>query len=120
MRFLIDEDTCPCLAVYLRHGGHDAEAVCTKGRGDLLGEPDGVIFRVATAEDRVIITQNADDYLELHEQCLAGGRSHPGVVTAPQRGHRDFQQVFRWMDQLLNDQAPPTFADEVHHLAVYV
>ena len=119
MRFLVDEDTCPCLAVYLRHIGHDAEAVCDKGRAELVSQPDEVLMRVAARERRVIITFNTDDYVELHHDYQADGHAHWGIVTSPQRGHRDFEVVLGWVDKLLTDVPEPGFANAVHDLGIY-
>jgi hypothetical protein len=120
MRFLIDEDLCKCLAVYLRHCGHDAVAVCKTGRDDLRQTPDDRILEIAAQERRITVTINERDFRDLHRACQDEGRGHAGIVISPERGHADFESVLGWMDSLLADVPQTGFANRLHYLSAYM
>ena len=120
MRFLVDEDLCKCLAVYLRYRGHDAAAICRRGRTDLMNTPDEQVLDAAIRETRVIVTANEVDFRELHRTCIEEGRVHAGLVICPERGHADFESVLRWMDSLLADVPETDFANRLHYLGTYM
>lgn len=81
MKALIDEPLSPDIAKLLRDRGHDVEAVAE--RPDLVGRPDRVIFEVAAAEGRAVVTNNVKDFRPLAAECLAQGRTHPGLILLP-------------------------------------
>ncbi|MBM3473813.1 MAG: hypothetical protein FJX75_11140 [Armatimonadetes bacterium] len=120
MRFLLDEHVYPCLAVYLRFLGHDAEAVAKERARDLMGKPDDVVFSVAVTDNRIVVTFNADDYVRLHEEFHKTGLDHPGIVLSPERRYADFEVVFRWIDRLLEDVPPRAFPNQLHDLSLYM
>jgi len=77
MRFFIDECISPSLSLHLNQAGlHDAIHPRDRGR---LREADHVIFARALAEDRIIVTENADDFRSL----AAGVDLHPGLIILP-------------------------------------
>jgi predicted nuclease of predicted toxin-antitoxin system len=57
MRFLIDANLTPDLAVSLREHGHDAVHLFERGIGELDDEP---IVQLADGEDRILITLDLD------------------------------------------------------------
>lgn len=59
MRFLIDAMFPPQVAERLNAAGHDAVTPEELGAHNL---PDEVLIQVATAEQRVIVTENASDF----------------------------------------------------------
>ncbi|MHB1444373.1 MAG: DUF5615 family PIN-like protein [Acidimicrobiales bacterium] len=81
MKVLIDEQLSPDIARLLRDRGHDVEAVAE--RPDLVGRPDRVIFEVAAAESRAVVTNNVKDFRPLAAECLTQGRTHPGLILLP-------------------------------------
>lgn len=56
--------------------GHDVETVDTKG---LRGKPDTIVFQSAITDQRVLMTHNCADFLQ-----LAKNGSHPGVLLVYQ------------------------------------
>jgi len=60
VRFFIDECISPSLSRHLNESSlHDAIHPRDRSR---LREPDHVVFARAIAEDRIIVTENADDF----------------------------------------------------------
>jgi hypothetical protein len=59
MRFLIDAMLPPPIADRLESRGHDAVSPAGLGAQNL---PDEVLIQIATAERRVIVTENAVDF----------------------------------------------------------
>ena len=80
VRLFIDESLSPLLAIRLNDtGNHDAIHPLHVGR---CGEPDYRVVERCTAEDRVIVTQNARDF-----RRLAGRMElHPGLIILPYAG----------------------------------
>jgi predicted nuclease of predicted toxin-antitoxin system len=75
LRLLIDEDTQDArLVSMLRTEGH---AVVTVNEAGLRGQADSVVLAHAAADQRVVLTFNCCDFLELHEASPA----HSGIVT---------------------------------------
>ena len=74
-RFLIDENLSPLLARHLRTA-HGFDAVHVQELG-LRGAPDADILARAIAEDRIIVTSNADDFRRLGARTLV----HPGLAV---------------------------------------
>lgn len=49
----------------------------------------------ATAEGRVLFTYNIGDFFSLHTRLLKEGRSHAGVILAPQQRYSVGEQMRR-------------------------
>jgi predicted nuclease of predicted toxin-antitoxin system len=77
VRFFVDECISPSLSRFLNAGGlHDAIHPRDRGR---LRDPDHVVFARAIAEDRIVVTENAEDFRK-----LAGSvELHPGLIVLP-------------------------------------
>lgn len=74
MKLLLDENVSPRLVGLLAARGIPARHVAHAG---LIGSRDDVVFAVALAADEVVVTVNAEDYLEL----AAGTELHPGIIV---------------------------------------
>lgn len=74
MRFFIDEDLSPALVRDCHQAGYDA--TCSRDRA-LLGATDREVAHLCMGEDRVLVTNNADDFLKLAEDAGL----HPGLVV---------------------------------------
>lgn len=61
----------------LRAAGHDILTVTEAG---LLRKPDHAIFEAAIGVDRLVITTNCADFVELAEAEIEKKGSHPGVL----------------------------------------
>jgi hypothetical protein len=59
MRFLVDSMLPPKVADDLNKSGHDAVTPTTLGAHNL---PDDVLIELASAQGRVIVTENASDF----------------------------------------------------------
>lgn len=73
-RFLIDENLSPQLALHLA-SVHGFDAVHVKDLG-LLGASDAAVLAHAVAENRVVVTSNANDFRKLGAKTPA----HPGLA----------------------------------------
>lgn len=115
MRYILDEDVNPELAVVARGLGLDVTSVHDLGRRG-LSDPDQLEF--ALAERRVLVTRNRDDFLRLARSAYASGRSCAGILivpsTLPNRdGPRMAHALKRW-DTLHPDIPPTGFVDFLH------
>ena len=72
MRFLVDENTGPTVARWLRNQGHDVFSVYEEARGI----SDDEVFQKAYIENRVLITNDKD----FGEKVYRERHSHRGVI----------------------------------------
>lgn len=79
MRLLLDEHYNCAIAEELRQRGVDAVAIQHE-RPDLEGQDDDVVLRTATAERRVVVTNNVRDFAPLVEDFGLRGETHFGVI----------------------------------------
>ncbi|HET6950527.1 MAG TPA: DUF5615 family PIN-like protein [Acidimicrobiales bacterium] len=102
MRFLIDEMFGAETARLVTKARHDAVHVRERG---LNGSTDAQVLAYAVAEDRVVVTENAVDFVPLlDERAAAGAALVPVVIvlkrTLPRAAaamHRDLaDRVVRW------------------------
>jgi hypothetical protein len=70
------------VAGHLRDLGHDARHVRDLG---LAGRTDDEVLAVATAQDGVVVTENAVDFLALLDATASGAVLIPPVVLALKR-----------------------------------
>lgn len=82
MRFLIDEMFGPAVARHLTDLGHDARHVRDVG---LAGGTDEEVFDHVTADDRIVVTENAADFVALLDAAAGAGAVTPAVVLALKR-----------------------------------
>lgn len=80
LRYLLDEDVHPEAAVAARALGLDAASVHEAGR---RGHTDFDQLRLATADGRIFVTRNRDDYIALTIETLRAGQPHHGVLILP-------------------------------------
>lgn len=81
IRFYIDEDAMRSSFVNaLRSSGLD---IVTVAEVDLLGYSDAKHLAWATEQGRVLYSFNVKDFSCLHNQLLAQGNSHTGIVVVP-------------------------------------
>ncbi len=84
MRLLLDEQFSKVIAQRLRDGlGHDVIAVTE--RPELVGLSDEAQFEVALDLRRVLVTENALDFLMLVKAATASGSPHPGLIVTSHR-----------------------------------
>lgn len=99
MKLLLDEMLDASIAEQLRRRGHDAEA--TQGNPGLEGNKDPDLLRAARELDRVVVTDNVQDFARLHKRFLASGEDHAGIVLAsPTRFPRSKRTIGLWVEAL--------------------
>ncbi len=69
------------IATELRKRGHDALAVVE--RPELRAAEDGDLLLIATAEGRVVASEDVADFLELVSVFASEGRTYSGVILVP-------------------------------------
>jgi predicted nuclease of predicted toxin-antitoxin system len=75
---LADEDTqSRRLVLELRAAGHDVQTTREANPG---GKADSIILDYAIANERVLLSQNCNDFRELSQRMVATGRNHCGVL----------------------------------------
>jgi predicted nuclease of predicted toxin-antitoxin system len=121
VRLLLDEIISPRIARELREAGHGVQAV-KKDRPDLASRSDRDLVLQMAAEQRVIVTNDIADFQAIHDQILAaGGRHHGMVFTFDATMPRSKNAVPRWvqtLSELLNDHPDDvTLRNRVHHLS---
>ena len=79
MKLYLDEDVAdPVLVRLLQRAGHD---VGTPAQTNLRGKDDAVQLSYAIEQDRVCLTGNHDDFLNLHTLILRAQGHHPGIFV---------------------------------------
>lgn len=78
MKLLLDEHLRLPIARLLRDRGHDVVAVLE--RPDLIGMLDEIVWKIAIAEGRTVVTENARDFVPATRATNAAGRAHPGLI----------------------------------------
>jgi len=87
VKFFIDECISPSLSQHLNQDGlHDAIHPRDRGR---LRDPDHVVFARAIEADRIIVTENADDFRKLAGRVNV----HPGLIILPSVARAEAQRL---------------------------
>ena len=82
MKFYLDEDLTPVVAVALRRRGGDA--VSAHGVGQIgLSDADQLAF--AASQGRCLVSANAGDFRRLGDGAIEQSRPHAGIVLCPPR-----------------------------------
>lgn len=74
MRLLLDEMCAPTIAEQLRARGHDVASAHDPEYVALEGEPDEEVWATAIADDRVLVTENVQDFRRIEAEALASGQ----------------------------------------------
>ena len=87
------------VAEQLRRRGHDAEAI--QSNPGLEGKKDPDVLRAARELDRVVVTDNVQDFARLHQQFLTSVEDHAGIILASSaRFPRSKQTIGLWVEAL--------------------
>ncbi len=105
IQLYLDEDVFKGLAQALRLRGYNAVSVHEIGR---QGISDSEHLDCATAEGKALFTFNAPDFLALHIEYLAQGKSHLGIIASKQI---PIGEAVRRLSRLLNTVT----AEEMHN-----
>lgn len=79
LRFYLDEDTSPRLAVMARDAGLDTASAHERGATRLTDEEQ---LAIAAGEGRVLLTSNAGDFRRIAREWAASGRGHAGIALS--------------------------------------
>lgn len=71
MKLLLDEMYTPTIAEQLRARGHDAASIHDPGYRTLEGEPDDEAWAAAIADNRVLVSENVQDFRRIGANALA-------------------------------------------------
>jgi predicted nuclease of predicted toxin-antitoxin system len=93
MRFLVDEMLSRAVVTRLHERGHFAERISDVG---LSGRLDHVVWSEAFKRDAVVITANAEHFLELAEQS----ELHVGLIVL-RTGDLTREEQLQWIDAVL-------------------
>jgi predicted nuclease of predicted toxin-antitoxin system len=120
VKLLLDEMISPRIARELREQGYDVQAV-KQDRPDLSSRSDREIVRQMAAERRVIVTNDIADFQAIHDQFLAAGEPHYGMVftfdAAMPRSKSAIPQWVQILAQLLAEHGDEeSLRNRVHHL----
>ena len=114
LRLFLDEDAMArAVAHNLRQRGVDITTVLEEGR---LGFPDNEQLDFATAKGRVICTCNLRDFLTLHTEYLAQGKSHGGIILIHQQRFTIGEQVLRLL-RLIQAKSPESMQNNIEFLS---
>lgn len=81
IKLYFDENVPEAIAAAVRLRGYDVTTVKDAGRRSLS---DLDQLRYASMQNRVLFTFNAVDFLKLHEEFIATGRRHGGILISKQ------------------------------------
>jgi predicted nuclease of predicted toxin-antitoxin system len=120
VRLLLDEMISPRIARELREHGHDVQAV-KRDRPDLASRGDRELVRQMSAERRVIVTNDIADFQAIHDQLLAAGDGHHGMIftfdaTLPRTKDAIPQWVRTLSELLAHHSDEDSLRSRVHHL----
>lgn len=85
MRLLLDEMYSPTIAEQLRARGHDAASIHDPQYRMLEGEPDDEVWAAAIAEDRVLVSENVQDFRRIEANALAHGQPVARLIFTTDR-----------------------------------
>ena len=120
MRLLLDEMISPAIARELRARGYDVEAI-KRDRQELMGVADQELVRRMASERRAIVTNDIADFHVIHDQTLAAGDEHSGIVfthdaTLPRKKANNERWVERLAALLEAHPREDTLRNRVVHL----
>lgn len=99
MKILLDEMLSAAIAEQLRKRRRDAAAV--QGDPDLEGKSDLELLRAARELQRVLVTDNVQDFARLHQQFVRTREDHAGIILAsPTRFPRSKKTIRLWVNAL--------------------
>lgn len=115
MRYVLDEDVNPEVAIIARGLGLDVTSVHEVGR---RGWSDPEQLEFARVDGRIFITRNRDDFLRLARAAFASGQPCAGVlvipVTVPNRDAPRMAHALKRWDDLHPHSTPTEFVDFLH------
>lgn len=120
MKLLLDEMISPRIARELRGKSFDVQAI-KADRPELEALADGEVLRRAAAERRALVSNDVLDFQLIHNQLLASGDDHYGIVfTDDATMPRNRASIPLWLktlsDLLEANPADDALRNRVRHL----
>ncbi len=100
------------VVVALRRQGIDVVTAFEAGRA---GRDDEAQLTFGAEQARVIVTSNRADFARLHARWLREGRSHAGIIHAPQQFF-GIGETIRRLSRLAMSLEPADMIDRVEYL----
>jgi hypothetical protein len=95
VRLYLDEDAMRRSLVFgLRARNVD---LLTAAEADMINRHDEDHLTAAAAAGRALLTYNTADYCALHQSWMSLGRSHAGIIVAPQQQYSVGEELRRIM-----------------------
>jgi predicted nuclease of predicted toxin-antitoxin system len=85
MKLLLDEMYAPAIAEQLRARGHDVASVHDPAYRALEGQPDEEVWAAAVADDRVLVSENVQDFRHLEADALAHAQPRGPMIFTTDR-----------------------------------
>jgi predicted nuclease of predicted toxin-antitoxin system len=98
-RFYSNENLAIVIVQNLRSYGHDVLTSYEAGQAN-QGIPDREVLIFATTQNRILITFNRDDFIELHRS----GITHTGIIIC--KDDRDYVGQAKFLNDFLQAQTP--------------
>jgi hypothetical protein len=119
VRLCLDQHYSPRIAAALRERGHDVVSV--EAEEELRGLPDDELLAFCVRERRVLVSENAADFMPFVHQLAAGGDDHFGLVfsspASTPRGAGTIGRFIEALDRLLREHpAEGALRNQVHWL----
>ncbi len=119
LKLLVDECLLNKILIEaLITAGHDVQTVT---QAKLISKPDSAVFGHAIAEDRLVITSNCDDFVELSMAHIKAKHHHPGILLVflynNQNKDMSVAEIIKAISNLESTKIP--LADTTHSLVNY-
>jgi len=92
--------------------------VLTASDCGMVGRSDGEHLHHASNDGRVLYSFNIRDYTMLHEQWIASGREHSGIVLAFQQRYSIGEQLRRLL-HILNRRSAVEMVSRLEYLSTW-
>lgn len=106
----LNEHLSPRLASHLRRYGFD---VTSSQETDLLSDDDSAQLAHSASQQRAKLTFNSADFVALHEQYMADGKEHWGIVLSTEESIR---VLMRRLLRLLNSVSSDDLKNQIRWL----
>lgn len=92
--------------------------IVTSAEAGMNGREDREQLEFAASQSRALYSYNARDFYRLHTQLLAEGKSHAGIILAPQRQYSVGEQMRRLL-KLIAAKSSDEMKDQVEFLSAW-
>ena len=116
MRVYLDDDLgSDALIAFLSHAAHQ---VYSPRALETRGAADEEHLDYAAAHEMVLLTANAEDFIDLHHQWMAQHREHHGILIVYRENNRARDMSFRQIAEALSnvEQSGVPLANAFHNL----